>query len=364
MKVADETVASWESLLADLTGTKLGGEHSGIGLGRLGTSGHGAAEVAQVKDRSGRSHGIDTGIAYWSAPVHTDARGHVELEIPLGDIETTWRLTLVGIPDHATPATTAIDIPVALPLSVQVESGARWSKEIAWTSVSSCRIAPTPSCTRRSSPVRPAPPLSSASQRKAPSTRSTLPSTFPLAPCARTVAVKALGPGRHARCNCARRYVRRFGASYLGRGTGWRTDDLTRTVWMSRESRFSSRRSRQRAAHRSTAPRARARIYAFARSGAIFSRARAAVIGIGGRRRARSIFARLPPGRPRAAASPTRWHDAPPRLLHAPQDAFRRSRRGQRPWHRLLDNSRSRCRLSSDAARKPRELLRRSSPRL
>jgi hypothetical protein len=72
------------------------------------------------------SHGIDSGVAFWAPPARTDDKGHLRIHVPLGDFETTWRLALVAMPDGGAPATTAVDIPVALPLSVRVDAGARW----------------------------------------------------------------------------------------------------------------------------------------------------------------------------------------------------------------------------------------------
>jgi hypothetical protein len=133
MVVSEETVQSWQSVLEEVTGTRLGnvglsgfgagggGHGSGIGLGSAGTIGHGAGAG------SGRgSSGISTGDAYWIAPVRTDAEGRVRLSVPLGDVETTWQLALVGVVDGGGPATATLDLPSDLPVSARVSGGARW----------------------------------------------------------------------------------------------------------------------------------------------------------------------------------------------------------------------------------------------
>ncbi len=131
MEVSDNTVTGWQSLFDELTGTTLGagglglsgygegggGSGSGIGLGKVGTIGHGAGRGTS---------GIATGDAYFSPPVRTDANGKAHIVIPLGAVETTWRVAFVGVPDHAATASTTIDIPAEVPLSSQVEAGATW----------------------------------------------------------------------------------------------------------------------------------------------------------------------------------------------------------------------------------------------
>ena len=131
LEVGDATVSAWQSLFQELTGTALGessgagglglsgigegggGRGEGIGLGSIGTIGHG-------------SGGISTGVHYWSVPRRTDANGHVRLTVPLGEVETTFRIALVGIPDGARPATASVDIPAARLLSARVDAGATW----------------------------------------------------------------------------------------------------------------------------------------------------------------------------------------------------------------------------------------------
>ena len=133
--VSEETVNAWNHLFEELTGHNLGfgagglglsgtgegggGGGFGIGLGSVGTLGHGAG--------LGRaSFGVSTGDAYWSVPVRTDAEGRVRLSIPLGAAETTWRVALVGVPDGLGPASTTTDVASDLPLSLRIDSGARW----------------------------------------------------------------------------------------------------------------------------------------------------------------------------------------------------------------------------------------------
>ncbi len=130
VEVGDATVEAWQQLFSNLFGSSLGGSGGlglsgigeggggrgeGIGLGSIGTLGHGRG-----------SSGIDSGVAFWSPPQRTDAAGKLRLHVPLGDAETTWRLALLGFPDGATPAATAIDIPSVLPLSARVDAGAAW----------------------------------------------------------------------------------------------------------------------------------------------------------------------------------------------------------------------------------------------
>jgi hypothetical protein len=133
LEIGDATVSNWEALFQELTGQAIGdsfgaggiglsgvgegggGRGSGIGLGSIGTVGHGRGTSS-----------IADGVAFWSVPRRTDAKGHLRIHIPLGDIETTWRVALVGVPDGARPATTTLDIPVSLPLSARVDAGATW----------------------------------------------------------------------------------------------------------------------------------------------------------------------------------------------------------------------------------------------
>jgi hypothetical protein len=128
LEVGDATVGAWSTLLEAMTGTSLG-------LGSVGTIGHGSGTgsgqgFGSGHGRLGGSHrsslGVMSGVAWWSAPTRTDARGHVRFHVPLGDAETTWRIALVAVPDGARQATAHVDVPVALPLSARVETGATW----------------------------------------------------------------------------------------------------------------------------------------------------------------------------------------------------------------------------------------------
>jgi len=129
LEVGDATVSAWQTLFEELTGSTLGGGvGEGIGLGSIGTVGHGMGGGGRGEGFGlGRiSTGISTGGTFWSVPKRTDDQGHVRIHIPLGDVETTWRIALVGVPDGARPATTKVDVPVALPLSARVDAGATW----------------------------------------------------------------------------------------------------------------------------------------------------------------------------------------------------------------------------------------------
>src|SRR5262249_31404774 len=117
MEVSDATVDAWQKLFQELWGNTLGesfgagglglsgigegggGRGEGIGLGSIGPIGHGRG-----------TFGVDTGVAFWSPPQRTDEHGKVRLHVPLRDIETTWRLAMIGVPDGGTPATTALEI--------------------------------------------------------------------------------------------------------------------------------------------------------------------------------------------------------------------------------------------------------------
>ncbi|WP_437947467.1 alpha-2-macroglobulin family protein [Sorangium sp. So ce296] len=130
MEVGDATVSAWESLLEELTGTSLG---EGSGLGGLGLSGVGSGSGAGFGQGHGRlggaartSYGAPRGVFFWSPPQRTDRDGRLRMRVPLGDVETTYRLAFVGVPDGATPATATLDVPTAQPLSARVEAGAAW----------------------------------------------------------------------------------------------------------------------------------------------------------------------------------------------------------------------------------------------
>ncbi|APR76270.1 Large extracellular alpha-helical protein [Minicystis rosea] len=128
MEVGEATVAAWQHLLEELTGTALG---RGQELGLTGTGeGGGGMGYGSGHGRLGGvgrgSSALTSGVYWWSPPVRTDDKGHVRFHVPLGDAETTWRIALVGVPDGARQATTHVDVPVALPLSARVDTGAAW----------------------------------------------------------------------------------------------------------------------------------------------------------------------------------------------------------------------------------------------
>jgi hypothetical protein len=68
------------------------------------------------------------GIQFASPPVRTDDNGRVVMDIPLGDIETTWSVALVAIPDAARPAMSIVDVPVTVPLSSKMNAGSVWTE--------------------------------------------------------------------------------------------------------------------------------------------------------------------------------------------------------------------------------------------
>src|SRR6185295_4861029 len=85
----------------EVTGKHLGNQ--GIGLSGTGEGGGGSGHYASLRQGAtsvghGRgTAGISTGDAYWVAPTRTDADGRVRLVVPLGDVETTWQVALVGV---------------------------------------------------------------------------------------------------------------------------------------------------------------------------------------------------------------------------------------------------------------------------
>ncbi|WP_437282025.1 alpha-2-macroglobulin family protein [Sorangium sp. So ce375] len=130
MEVGDATVSAWESLLEELTGTSLG---EGLGLSGIGSGGGGVGSGVGFGSGHGRlggshrtSYGAPRGVFFWSPPQRTDKDGRLRMRVPLGDVETTFRLVFVGVPDGATPATATLDVPTAQPLSARVEAGAAW----------------------------------------------------------------------------------------------------------------------------------------------------------------------------------------------------------------------------------------------
>jgi hypothetical protein len=129
MEVAQSTVDAWSTTMETVTGLQLGlgmvghgegggGSGYGMGMGGIGTIGHGSG-------RGVRS--LTNGDAYFQTPVRTDANGHVHFTVPLGDIETTWGLGLLALPDHAPPASTKIDLVASQPVSLAANAGAAWT---------------------------------------------------------------------------------------------------------------------------------------------------------------------------------------------------------------------------------------------
>jgi hypothetical protein len=135
MVMADSTVEAWTSLFDTTFGEEVGDAYGSGGLGLSGTGEGGGGSVTMhgqkwgtsVGESFGRGTSAITAYTHWLAPVRTDARGHVRLSVPLGPIETTWRVWLVALPDGSTPATTSVAIPVTLPVSARVDAGSVWS---------------------------------------------------------------------------------------------------------------------------------------------------------------------------------------------------------------------------------------------
>ncbi|HET6147256.1 MAG TPA: alpha-2-macroglobulin family protein [Polyangia bacterium] len=126
MRVGDETVEAWKKTLEELTGSALGDKESGQGYGS-GTGGLGGVGTGSGGGGTGRaSFGVELGPAIWLPPARTDQHGHVRLTIPLPGGETTWQVLLVAVADQGSPAVTSVDVPVALPLSLAVDTGASW----------------------------------------------------------------------------------------------------------------------------------------------------------------------------------------------------------------------------------------------
>lgn len=125
LEVSDASVDGWRTVLEAATGTALGsgtGQGFGSGHGRLG----GSHRTKSPQLRMGATRVLDGRADYWMPLLRTDDRGHVLLHVPLADIETTWNLSVVGLPDGAPPAADGLKIPVALPLSARIEAGGDW----------------------------------------------------------------------------------------------------------------------------------------------------------------------------------------------------------------------------------------------
>jgi hypothetical protein len=127
MEVAETTVTAWQTMFEELTGSKLGGGGTGEGIGLGGLGSMGSGRGSGYGSGHGRlTVGNPSGVAFWSPPIRTDKNGRAVLHVPLGDIETTWRIALVGVPDGATPATASVDVASELPLAAHVDAGTRW----------------------------------------------------------------------------------------------------------------------------------------------------------------------------------------------------------------------------------------------
>jgi hypothetical protein len=130
LRVADSTVAAWEETLNRSTGDQIGDSFGagGIGLSGIGSGGGGMGSGVGLGSIGGRHSGsVQRGIQFASPPARTDENGRVVIDIPLGDIETTWSIALVAIPDAARPALTVVDVPVTIPLSSKVSAGSVWT---------------------------------------------------------------------------------------------------------------------------------------------------------------------------------------------------------------------------------------------
>ena len=160
MKVAESTVTAWESLLEELTGTKLGGVREGIGLGgyrhrwtwgrRRRSRSRTAAPTATASIPAsliGRRQ---------SAPIRVDmssSRFRSVTSRRRGG--SPWSEFPMERPQRRQPSTFRSSCRCRCKSKA---ARAGW-KEIGWTSGSSCRTALTRRCERRSPPVQPVQPL-------------------------------------------------------------------------------------------------------------------------------------------------------------------------------------------------------------
>lgn len=130
MEVGDNTVAEWTELFAKHTGQSSGFGSGGLGLGGVGEGGgrlSGSHATRAPRLREGSTSEFPS-YSQWLPPARTDPSGRVRLSIPLGPIETTWEVWLVGIPDAGPPATTSLSVPVSLPISARVDTGGAWTE--------------------------------------------------------------------------------------------------------------------------------------------------------------------------------------------------------------------------------------------
>ena len=127
MEVSEATVSAWDTVMQSATGTQLGligrGEGGG-GMGQGFGSGHGRLSGGATT-RSLTS--LTNGEAFFQPPTRTDAQGHVRFTVPLGDVETTWGIGLLALPDDAPAAATKVDIVASQPVSVAANAGAVWT---------------------------------------------------------------------------------------------------------------------------------------------------------------------------------------------------------------------------------------------
>jgi len=128
MEVAESTVSAWSSLMETVTGLQLGAGMGGIGEGGGGSGegiGLGSGHGSIGHGRAMRS--LTNGDAFFQTPQRTDASGHVHFTVPLGDVETTWGLGLLALPDHAPPAATKIELASSQPVALSADAGAVWT---------------------------------------------------------------------------------------------------------------------------------------------------------------------------------------------------------------------------------------------
>ncbi|CAN5199783.1 hypothetical protein BH09MYX1_BH09MYX1_39370 [soil metagenome] len=126
MQVSDTTVDAWDQTLKNATGTALGdgfGSSVGSGTGQGFGAGHG---------RLGGNHATVTPQmtphSWISDRVRFDSAGKAHFRVPLGPIETKWGIGVLADADTGEAAASSIAVPVALPLSVRVESGGQWTE--------------------------------------------------------------------------------------------------------------------------------------------------------------------------------------------------------------------------------------------
>ncbi len=126
MQVSDATVDAWRSTIEAATGTALGdtfGHGSGTGSGSGYGAGHGSLRGGSTRVTP------QTLVHSWiSERLRFDASGKVRFKIPLGPIETRWGIGVLADADTGEAASATTSVPVALPMSVTVESGGSWTE--------------------------------------------------------------------------------------------------------------------------------------------------------------------------------------------------------------------------------------------